>query len=97
MSNHRIYHSLGNNNQMFGCDRELFLINILTCGTFAFLAMDLVITISMVVIGFFNFALLVHMSKKDMLLHHIYIRQLRYHMYYQAQSSWHCSSFKVYR
>ena len=56
MSNHRIYHSLGNNNQMFGCDRELFLINILTCGTFAFLAMDLVITISMVVIGFFNFA-----------------------------------------
>lgn len=97
MSSHRIYHSLGNNNQMFGCDRELFLINIFICGTFAFLSMDLVITCMMGAIGLINFIVLIHMGKKDMLLPQIYLRQLRYHMYYQAQGAWHCPSRKIYR
>lgn len=81
---------------MFGCDRELFLINILTCGTFAFLAMDMAITVLMVVIGFFNFFMLLHMGKKDMLLARIYLKQLRYHVYYLAQPTWHSKTHKIY-
>lgn len=81
---------------MFGCDRELFLINILMCGALIVLSMDVMVALVAITLGVLNFILLLYMGKKDILLRPIYLRQLRYHMYYQAKASWHCQSFKRY-
>lgn len=97
MSSHRIYHSLGNSSQMFGCDRELFLINILICGALIVLSMDVMVSLGAITLGVVNFIVLLYMGKKDILLRPIYLRQLRYRMYYQAKAAWHTNNFKRYR
>ena len=87
MNGHYIYHALGARNQMLGCDRELFMLNLLVASALIFTALNLVVTIVTTLLALCTVFALQHMGKKDLLLRHIYIRQLRYKPYYLAQAS----------
>ena len=83
---HRIYHALGNSNQMLGCDRELFLINLLVAAALIFLSHSLVVFAVTTPVALLLFLGLHQMGKRDLLLRHVFIRQLHYQHYYLAQA-----------
>lgn len=83
---HRIYHALGNSNQMLGCDRELFLINLLVAAALIFLSHSLVVFAITTPVALLLFLGLHQMGKRDLLLRHVFIRQLHYQHYYLAQA-----------
>ena len=83
---HRIYHALGNSNQMLGCDRELFLINLLVAAALIFLSHSLVVFAITTPVALLLFLGLHKMGKRDLLLRHVFIRQLHYQHYYLAQA-----------
>ena len=83
---HRIYHALGNSNQMLGCDRELFLINLLVAAALIFLSHSLVVFAVTTPVAILLFLGLHQMGKRDLLLRHVFIRQLHYQHYYLAQA-----------
>ena len=83
---HRIYHALGNSNQMLGCDRELFLINLLVAAALIFLSHSLVVFAVTTPVALLLFLGLHQMGKRDLLLRHVFIRQLNYQHYYLAQA-----------
>lgn len=87
MTEHHIYHALGTNHQMLGCDRELFMLNLLVASALIFTALNLEVTLVTLSLALLTFFALQHMGKKDLLLRHVYIRQLHYHSYYLAQGS----------
>ncbi|MCK0525837.1 MULTISPECIES: VirB3 family type IV secretion system protein [unclassified Anaerobiospirillum] len=97
MSAHRIYHSLGNADQLFGCDRELFLFNLIFCTAVCMMSFDLTVFIASSLVFGLNFGLLYTMGKKDIWMRHIYVRQLHYYSYYLAQPHLHCSSRRISR
>lgn len=97
LSEHHIYHALGAQHQMLGCDRELFMLNLLICAALIFTSLNLIVTVISCAVGLFIFFLLQYMGKKDLLLRHVYIRQLRYHNYYLAQASIHTPTCKQYQ
>ncbi len=83
---HRIYHALGNSSQMLGCDRELFLINLLIAATLIFLSHSMVVFAVTTPVALLLFLGLHQMGKRDLLLRHVFIRQLHYQHFYQAQA-----------
>lgn len=83
---HRIYHALGNSSQMLGCDRELFLINLLIAATLIFLSHSMVVFAVTTPVALLLFLGLHQMGKRDLLLRHVFIRQLHYQRFYQAQA-----------
>ena len=83
---HRIYHALGNSNQMLGCDRELFLINLLVAAALIFLSHSMVVFAVTTPVALLLFLGLHQMGKRDLLLRHVFIRQLHYQHYYLAQA-----------
>lgn len=96
MTEHHIYHALGTNHQMLGCDRELFMLNLLIASALIFTALNLLITVVTLSLALLTFFALQHMGKKDLLLRHVYIRQLRYRSYYLAQSPFMTRTSKHY-
>lgn len=93
---HNIYHALGQKSQILGCDRELFLINLLICSALIFTSVDLIISICAVVLSLIVFLLLHNMGNQDLLLRHVYLRQLRYKPYYSAQATFNRQNSKHY-
>lgn len=96
LKQHQIYHALGANNNMLGCDRELFMLNLLISAALIFTSLDLVVTVISSISAFVLFIVLQHMGKKDLLLRHVYIRQLRYKPYYLAQATVRTKATKHY-
>ena len=93
---HRIYHALGNSSQLLGCDRELFLINLLVAAALIFLSHSMVVFALTTPVALLLFLGLHHMGKRDLLLRHVFIRQLHYHHFYQAQAGINCLPSKRY-
>lgn len=75
---HRVYKGLYTKPEVFGCDRELFMFNIMLYGGLSILSLDLFVIACCVILGSFNAYLLVLMSHHDIRLRTVYLRQLRY-------------------
>lgn len=86
LSEHKIYHALSEQHQMLGCDRELFMLNLLVAAALIFTALNTFVTIGALILGSLTFMLLRRMGKKDLQMRHVYLRQLRYLPYYRAQA-----------
>ena len=71
---------------MLGCDRELFLINLLVAAALIFLSHSLVVFAVTTPVALLLFLGLHQMGKRDLLLRHVFIRQLHYQHYYLAQA-----------
>ena len=96
MATHKIYKALGNNTQILGCDRELFMLNILIAAALIFSSGSLLVTILSSALALVIIALLYAMGQRDALLRHVYIRQLHYRQHYLAQAALHSRSYKRY-
>lgn len=83
---HVIYQALGAKNQMLGCDRELFMLNLLIAAAFIFTSMDTTVAIFAIALAIVIFMFLRYMGRKDLLLRHVYLRQLHYRSFYLAQA-----------
>lgn len=93
---HKIYDAIGNRPTFWGCDRELFMSNILICLSLVFLSFNLFVIVSSILLAFFVFFLLVKMGERDDILRFVYIRQLKYRPYYIAQGNVRSKTYKRY-
>lgn len=93
---HRIYPALGSRTPIWGCDRELFLINLLIAAALILLSGSWFVTIITIVVSLLLFQVLRLMGKKDLLLRQVFIRQLHYRPYYLAQGGLHSPCIKRY-
>lgn len=81
---------MGNSSQMLGCDRELFLINLLVAAALIFLSHSMLVFMVTTPVALLLFLGLHQMGKRDLLLRHVFIRQLHYRHFYQAQARINC-------
>lgn len=93
---HTIYHALGHKPTFLGCDRELFMLNVLICISFLILSFNVAISIGACLLAIFNFYLLLKMGERDEFLRQVYLRQLKYRPYYVAQGNVRCKTLKRY-
>lgn len=97
MAEHPIYKALGQSNEILGCDRELFLLNLLMGLALPLISVDLVVTIACAVVCLFNWFLLHQMGARDIMMRKVFVRQLKYQPYYLAQGSIHSIKLKNYQ
>lgn len=83
---HRVYRSLEGRNGMFGCDRELFMSNVLMFVTVCVTSVDFRIALPAFVLFALIFLLLYRMGRHDLLLRKLYLRQRKYAPYSRAQA-----------
>lgn len=93
---HTIYHALGHKPTFLGCDRELFMLNVLICISFVILSFNVVVSVGACLLSMFNFYLLIKMGERDEFLRQVYLRQIKYRPYYVAQGNVRCKTLKRY-
>lgn len=96
MAEHTIYKALGQNNEILGCDRELFLLNLLIGAAPPLISVDPVVAVASVVVAILNLCLLHQMGSRDIMMRKVFIRQLKYKSLYLAKGSIHSRGLKTY-
>lgn len=86
MSNkHQIYPSLLRAHTLFGAERTMFLLWLLLCMLGFILNISLLGSIETLFMLFLGWAVIVRMTKTDPLFRQVYVRNIRYRAFYQAQ------------
>lgn len=94
---HRVYKGMYEKPDMYGCDRELFMFNVMLFGGLSVLSLDLVVIVCCAIVGFINTFLLMIMGRHDMRARTVYLRQLRYVYTYKGHGTIHTIPCKRHR
>ena len=84
---HQVYPSLLRTHTLFGAERTLFLLWLMLCMLGFILNISLLGSIETLLIMFAGWAVIAHMTRSDPLFRQVYVRNIRYRSFYQAQAS----------
>lgn len=87
ITRHKVYKAILQKNQFLGCDRELTMLLFLITFALAIGSLDLYVIITCLIMCAFLFYLLTLMAKRDLMLRHVYLRNIKYKKYYTAKAS----------
>lgn len=91
--NHQIYPSLLRAHTLFGAERTLFLLWLMMCMLGFILNISLLGSIETVLMLFIGWCVIARLTRADPMFRQVYIRNIRYRAFYQAQPSEH-SNYK---
>jgi type IV secretion system protein VirB3 len=84
---HQIYPSLLRVHTLFGAERTLFLLWLMMCMLGFILNISLSGSIETVLMLFIGWCVIARLTRADPLFRQVYIRNIRYRAFYQAQPS----------
>ena len=94
---HQLYPSLLRFHTLFGAERTLFLLWLMLCMLCFILNISLSGSIETIVMLFGGWLVIVYMTRQDPLFRQVYVRNIRYRSFYQAQPFEHSKIFSKYK